>query len=244
VRSRTHRRPSLVNVLLVPVSRSHRPALPISEHAELAAAFARGEERRASAKADDDAHLEWLMGLSSDATTAYSLGHRGPEALQAPEPIVVAVAVLLAQFVVDDWLRRSVRRRDKIAAIAIGAPALLVAARLRDHEQQRRARALGLTAETAPLPPQFGLMTRQFVVELLLVGVQQLRVRHRTGQWGRTSAPVDGANADCFGLITHRGRAARRRPRRRRSGDGPAPPPSGASRGRRRAPSSRRHPRR
>jgi hypothetical protein len=192
VGARTHRRRSpstlCVNLLLVPVGPTYRPALPISQHPELAAAFARGEEARASKPTIDEARTRWLMGLSADEVTAYSLGRGGPEALQAPAPIAVAAVLLVTHLLADTWLRMSRRRRDKLwVTLAVGAVALCDQ-RIAEHARKWRARKLGLTAETAPRPGNISVTLGQLFGRIVLVWVQQVWVRRRTGRWARPSA--------------------------------------------------------
>lgn len=73
-----------VNLTLVPVGRAYRPALPISQRAELATAFAQGEARCASGPSLDEQQMQELMGLSADARTAYRLGAVGPDGCSRP----------------------------------------------------------------------------------------------------------------------------------------------------------------
>jgi hypothetical protein len=192
VSARTHRRRSpctrRVNLLLVPVGPTYRPALPISQRRELAAAFARGVEARACEPTIDEAHTRWLMGLSADEVTAYSLGRGGPEALQAPAPIAVAAVLLVTHLFADTWLRKSRRRRDKLwVTLAVGAVALCDQ-RIAEHARKWRARRLGLTAETAPRPGHITVALGQLIGRIVLVWIQQLWVRRRTGRWARLSA--------------------------------------------------------
>jgi hypothetical protein len=191
VSGRSHRRRSpstlRVNLLLVPVGPTYRPALPISKRPELAAAFARGEEARGSGHPTDEAHMRWFMGLSADERTAYSLGLRGPEALQAPAPIAVAAVLLVAHLLGDTWLRGSRRRRDKLwVTLAVGAVALCDQ-RIAERARKRRARVLELTAETAPRPGHMSVALGPFIGRIVLVWIQQLWVRRRTGRWARPS---------------------------------------------------------
>jgi hypothetical protein len=192
VGGRTHRRRSSstlrVNLLLVPVGPTYRPALPISQRPELAAAFARGVEARASEPTIDEARTRWLMGLSADEVTAYSLGRRGAEALQAPAPIAVAAVLLVMHLLADTWLRMSRRRRDKLwVTLAVGAVALCDQ-RIAERARKWRARKLGLTVETAPRPGNITVTLSQLLGRIVLVWIQQLWVRHRTGRWARLSA--------------------------------------------------------
>jgi hypothetical protein len=177
-----------VNLLLVPVGTTYRPALPISERPELAAAFARGEEMRASDDVGDEAHMEWLMGLSGDERTAYALGRSGRDRLHAPEPIAVAISLLLAEFVFETLRRKPLPWRDKVGAFVLLVAAVVVGSAASQRSQLRRAQALGLTPETAPLPAPIAIGLGQLLGRFVLVGAQQLRVRRRTGRWGRVSA--------------------------------------------------------
>jgi hypothetical protein len=192
VSARTHRRRSpstlRVNLLLVPVGPTYRPALPISQRPELAAAFARGEEARGSEPTIDEARTRWLMGLSADEVAAYSLGRGGPEALQAPAPIAVAAVLLVTHLLAETWLRESRRRSGRLwVALAVGAVALCDQ-RIAEHARKWRARKLGLTVETAPRPGHIRVTLGQLLGRIVLVWIQQLRVRRRTGRWARLSA--------------------------------------------------------
>jgi hypothetical protein len=192
VGARTHRRQSAstlrVNLLLVPVGPTYRPALPISQHPELAAAFARGEEARGSEPTIDEARTRWLMGLSADEVTAYALGRGGPEALQAPAPIAVAAVLLVTHLLADTWLRMSRRRRNKLWVTLAVCAAGLCDQRIAEHARKWRARKLGLTAETAPRPGNITGTLGQLFGRIVLVWIQQLWVRRRTGRWARPSA--------------------------------------------------------
>jgi hypothetical protein len=183
------------NLLLVAVGPTYRPALPISERPELAAAYARGEEARASERRTDEAHLSWLMGSSPDERTAYSLGLCGTDALQAPAPIVVAALLLLVERLGDAWLRDSWRSRRRLpVALAVGVLALCDQ-RIAERARQRRARTLGLTAETAPRLGSMTVGLGQWLGRIALMSIQRLWVRRRTGRWGRlgTSSVVAAA---------------------------------------------------
>jgi hypothetical protein len=186
------------NLLLVPGGRFYRPALRISERPDLAAAFARGEEMRAAGPvAPDDAHTEWLVGLSSDERTAYMLGRHGASALRAPAPAPVVVPLLLAQALSESLLGE---RRSRPAKVAIFLAMVAVAwgtALLTDRAERRRAQRLGLTVETAPVAPPAAVMSGQVLVRTLLVGIQRLRSRRVTGRWPR----VDPASTVAAGAI-------------------------------------------
>src|SRR5262249_52005822 len=141
----------------VPVGTTYRPALPISDRPELAAAFARGEEARASGHRTDEAHIAWIAGLPSHERTAYWLGLCGPEALQAPAPIAVVAGPLVAQLLADTWLRGSSRRRREKVAVTVAFWAFTLGhEHLGERARQRRAHRLGVTVETAP---RLGSMT-------------------------------------------------------------------------------------
>jgi hypothetical protein len=186
------------NLLLVPVGSVYRPALRISERPDLAAAFARGEEMRAAGPVDpDDAHMEWLVGLSSDERTAYMLGRHGASSLRAPAPVSVVVALLLAEALSQSLLRERRSRPVKVAIFLAMTAVAIGAAHLTEHAERRRAQKLGLTVETAPVPPSAGVMSGQVLARMLLIGIQQLRSRRATGRWPR----VDPASTVAAGAI-------------------------------------------
>jgi hypothetical protein len=173
------------NLMLVPVGRSYRPALPISQRAELADAFAQGEARRGQSLDEDQ--MEQLMELSADAHIAYRLGAAGPDGLQAPAPIAISVALMLPAVVLETLAQGARSWRDKVALCAALFPAVMSSERASEHARRRRARGLGLTAETAPLPGSLTVAVGQMLGRLLLVGIQQLHLRHRGGRWRRVS---------------------------------------------------------
>jgi hypothetical protein len=174
--------------MLVPVGRIYRPALSISARPDLAAAFAQGEASRASGKGlEDEQQFEQLMGLSADARIAYRLGAGGPTALQAPAPLAVAVPLLLAEVIAEMLTQAPPARRHKITLALALLPAVISVQRIGESARLRRARTLGLTAETAPLTRSVALTVGQMVGRLVLVGIQQTRIRRRTGRWGRVS---------------------------------------------------------
>lgn len=186
------------NLLLVPVGRVYRPALRISEHPELAAAFARGEELRAAGPVDpDDTHTEWLVGLSADERTAYMLGRHGASALRAPAPAAMVVPLLLAEALSQSLLRERRSRPVKVAIFLAMTAVAIGAALLTERAERRRARELRLTVETAPIPPPAAVMSGQVLVRTLLMGMQQLRSRRATGRWAR----VDPASTVAAGAI-------------------------------------------
>jgi hypothetical protein len=186
------------NLLLVPVGSVYRPALRIWERPDLAAAFARGEEMRAAGPGEpDDAHMEWLVGLSSDERTAYMLGRHGASALRAPAPAAVAVALLLAEALTQSLLRERRSLPVKVAIFLAMTAAAIGAALLTERAERRRAQRLGLTVETAPIPPPAAVMSGQVLVRALLIGAQQLRSRRATGRWPR----VDPASTVAAGAI-------------------------------------------
>ena len=198
VRSRTHRPTLRVNLLLVPVGTVYRPALPISTRPELAAAFARGEEMRAAGPGDpDDAHMEWLVGLSSDERTAYMLGRHGASALRAPAPATVVVPLLLAEALSQSLLRARRSRSVKVAIFLAMTAVAIGAAHLTERAERRRAQKLGLTVETAPVAPPAAVMWGQVLVRALVTGIQGLRSRRATGRWPR----VDPASTVAAGAI-------------------------------------------
>jgi hypothetical protein len=177
------------NLLLVPAGTLYRPALRIFEHPELAAAFARGEEMRAARPAEpDEAHMEWLVGLSSDERTAYMLGRGGVSVLRAPAPATMVVPLLLAQALSQFWLRERRPWPVKVAIFLAGIPAAICAARLIERAERRRAEKLGLTVETAPLRAPFGTTFAQLLARGLLVGIQQRRSRRATGRRPRVDS--------------------------------------------------------
>jgi hypothetical protein len=174
------------NLLLVPVGNVYRPALRIAERPDLAAAFARGEEMHVAGPVDpDDAHMEWLVGLSSDERTAYMLGRHGASALRAPAPVSVVVALLLAE-ALSQALLRDRRSRPVTVGIFLAMTAVATgAAHVTERAERRRARKLGLTVETAPIPPSATVMSGQVLARALLIGTQQLRSRRATGRWSQ-----------------------------------------------------------
>jgi hypothetical protein len=139
--------------------------------------------------------MEELMGLSADARTAYQLGAAGPDGLQAPAPLAVVVPLLLAEVVVETLARAAHLKRHKVALCVTFAPAAIYAQRVSERARVRRGRALELTAETAPLPASVGITMRQMVGRLLLVGIQQMRLRRRVGRWGRVTLSSRAAAA-------------------------------------------------
>ena len=181
------------NLLLVPAGSVYRPALRIFEHPELAAAFARGEEMRAAGPGDpDDAHMEWLVGLSSDERTAYMLGRHGASALRAPAPATVVVPLLLAEALSQALLRERRSRPVRVATFLAMTAVAMGAASLTERAERRRAQKLGLTVETAPIPPPPAVMFGQVLVRTLLVAMRQVRTRRATGRWTRVdpASPV------------------------------------------------------
>jgi hypothetical protein len=131
--------------------------------------------------------MEWLMGLSPEARTAYSLGRSGPDALQAPAPLAVALPMLVAERFVDARLRARRGRREKVVVATASFAAVYVTQRASERARLRRGRALGLTAETAPRPAPGWLTLGELAARVLLVGIQQLWTRHQTGRWARAS---------------------------------------------------------
>ena len=176
-----------VNLILVPVGRAYRPAVPISQRTELAAAFAQGQARHASGRAADAQEYEQLMDWSADARIAYRLGAAGPEGLQTPAPLAVVVPMLLAEIVGETLARAAQSKRHRVALRLAFVAVAICGQRVGERASVRRARELGLTAETAPLPASTGITMRQAVGLLLLIGIQQVRVRRRVGRWGRVS---------------------------------------------------------
>jgi hypothetical protein len=176
-----------VNLILVPVGRAYRPALPISQRAELATAFAQGEARSASGQSLDEQQIEELMGLSADARIAYRLGLARPDGLRAPAPLTVAVPLLLAEVLAEALAQAAHSQRHRLALRAAFVTAFIYPQRVSERAAVRRARALELTAETAPLPTSLGLTVGQMLGRLLLVGTQQVGLRRRAGRWGRVS---------------------------------------------------------
>jgi hypothetical protein len=177
-----------VNLLLVPVGPLYRPPLPISQRAELSTAFARGQAARASGRGHDEKHWQEMMELSPDERGAYQLGLAGPGGLQAPASLAVALPLVLAGSVADMLTRVRRPRRWKLALLAVYVPAVVCAQRVNEGAQVRRARALGLTAETAPRPAPSAVILGQLLGRVLLVGIQQVWVRRRVGRWTRVSA--------------------------------------------------------
>jgi len=174
------------NLLLVPVGSVYRPALPIAQRPDLAAAFARGEELRAAGPVDaDDAQMEWLAGLSSDERTAYMLGWGGTSVLRAPASAAVVVPLLLAEAVSQSLLREPRSRAVKVAIFLAMTVVATGAAHLTERAERRRAEKLGLTVETAPFPPSAAVMSGQVLARTLLIGIQHLRSRRATGRWPR-----------------------------------------------------------
>jgi hypothetical protein len=185
------------NLLLVPVGSVYRPALRISEHPDLAAAFARGEEMRAAGPVDPgEAHMEWLVGLSSDERYAYMLGHGGASALRAPAPAAVVMPLLLAEAVSQSLLRERRSRPVKVAIYLAMMAVAMGAARLTERAERRRAEKLGLTVDTAPVP-QLTVMSGQVLVRMLLMGIHHVRTHRATGRWPR----VDPASTVAAGAI-------------------------------------------
>ena len=177
-----------MNLLLVPVGPLYRPPLPISQRTELATAFAQGQAARASGCVADEKHMHQVMEMSADERAAYRLGVAGPDALQAPTSLVVAVPRLLAEGVAEMLLTSAPRPwRHKLVLAAAYGPAVFYAERLDERARVRRARALGLTVDTAPRPVPLALLG-QLLGSLPLLGIQQLLVRRRTGRWGRARA--------------------------------------------------------
>jgi hypothetical protein len=195
-RARARRPPRLcVNLLLVPVGRLYRPPLRISQRTELATAFAQGQAERTSGRVRDEKHMQQMLELSADERSAYRLGLAGPDGLQAPARLAVALPFLLFECVVGTLARAPRRWRHKLALIAAYFPAVVYAQRVSERARVRRARALGLTAETAPRPGPLAVFAGQLLGRILLVCVQQVWVRHRTGRRPRvtTSSVVAAA---------------------------------------------------
>ena len=188
----------ITNLLLVPVGSVYRPALRIFEHPELAAAFDRGEEMRTAGPVDpDDAHMEWLVGLSSDERTAYMLGRGGVSVLRAPAPATMVVPLLLAEALSQSLLRGRRSRPVKVAIFLAMTAVAVGAARLTERAERRRAQKVGLTVETAPVRPPAAVMSGQVLVRTFLMAIQQLRSRRATGRWPR----VDPASTVAAGAI-------------------------------------------
>jgi hypothetical protein len=174
------------NLLLVPVGSFYRPALRISEHPDLAAAFARGEEMRATGPVEpDEAHMEWLVGLSSDERTAYTLGRHGASALRAPAPAVVVVPLLLAEALTQSLLRERRSWPVNVAIFLAMVAGATGAATLTERAERRRAQRLGVTVDTAPIAPSAAVMSGQVLARTLLIGIQHLRSRRALGRWPR-----------------------------------------------------------
>lgn len=172
------------NLALVSVGLGYRPALPISQRPELAAAFARGEARRASGDKVDETQMQWLMAASEDERTAYQLGLAGPKPLDAPAPLAISLALLLANGVAEDLVRGPYPRYQKLPRYAAVAVVVVGSARVSKQAQRRRARALGLTAETTPT---FAIGCGPLLAQLALVGIHRLWLRRRLGRWPRVS---------------------------------------------------------
>jgi hypothetical protein len=177
-----------VNLLLVPIGRFHRSPLAISQRPELATAFAEGQAERASGCRLNEQRMQYVMELSADERSAYQLGVAGPDGLQAPAPLGVTLARLLAVGVAETLVRAPRPRRHRLALLAVYVPAVLYTGRVTERAAVRRARALGLTAETAPRPASLAQTSRQMLALMLLVGIQRAWVRRRVGRWPRPSA--------------------------------------------------------
>jgi hypothetical protein len=176
-----------VNLLLVPIGRFYRAPLAISQQAELATAFAQGEAARASACGLAEQRLEYLMELSADERSAYQLGLAGPDGLQAPAPLGVALPLILAVGVAETLARAPRPRPQRLALLALYVPAVVYTQRVSQRAGVRRRRALGLTAETAPRLASLAQTSRQTLGLVLLVGIQRAWLRHRVGRWPRVS---------------------------------------------------------
>jgi hypothetical protein len=177
-----------VNLLLVPVGSLYRPALPISQRTELATAFAGGQAARAPRPAQGEERWREMMELSADERGAYQLGLAGPDGLQAPASLALAVALLLAEGLAQTTLRVARPRWQNLALISAYFAVGVYAQRAHERARVRRGRALGLTPDTAPRPASVGLVAGQFVGRSVLIGIQQARVRRRVGRWARVSA--------------------------------------------------------
>jgi hypothetical protein len=201
-----------VNLLLVPVGSLYRPALPIAQQTELARALARGRAARAPEPGRGEEHWREIMELSADERSAYQLGLAGPEGLQAPASLVYGVPLLLAEGVAQMLIRVPQPRCQKLALIGAYLAVGGYAQRIDERARVRRARVLGLTAESAPRPGSVVLLMGQFACRFLLIGIQQARVRRRAGRWGRVSASSIVATAAVRELRLRRDwRAAYRR---------------------------------
>jgi hypothetical protein len=101
---------------------------------------------------------------------------------------VVAIPLLLGEWGFETWRRKPLPWRDKVGAFVLLVAAVLAGQHASERSRARRARALGLTPETAPLSTPIAIGLGPLLARFLLVAAQQLRTRRRTGRWGRVSA--------------------------------------------------------
>ena len=165
------------NLLLVPVGPRYRPALPISESPELAAAFAEGQAARAAGRAHDEGEVQQVEAMSADEQTAYWLG-RSDVGLRAPASLLVTVAVVLG-----DAVAQMLGCRPRWWKVALFLPCVMAVAYAQNVSERSRARALGVTTESAPRPAQALIVSAR----LLLVSIQRVWVRRRDGHWSQLS---------------------------------------------------------
>lgn len=137
------------------------------------------------------------MGLPADERTAYWLGLGDPDAVRMPTPVILVVALLLSQFVAEEVLRERGLRREKLGVMVVSLAIAFVGDRVSERARRRRAQSLGLTAETAPLSASPGLTVRLTVVRVVLVCLQHLGVRRRSGRW----VPVSTSSIIAAGAI-------------------------------------------
>jgi hypothetical protein len=177
-----------VNLLLVPIGRFYRSPLAISQRSELATAFARGEAEREPGCGLNEQRMRYVMELSADERSAYQLGLAGPDGLRATAPLAVTLPLILAVRVAETLVRAPRPRRHRLALLALYVPVVVYTQRVGERARVRRARALRLTAETAPRPASLAQTSGQMLGHMLLVCVQRAWVRHRVGRWPRASA--------------------------------------------------------
>lgn len=144
-RRRATRRSMSVNLVLVVPQRMYRPAPDLSRP-ELRAAYDRGRAERAACRREPPPEV---LALRGEARRAYLVGLT--DEVLPPAPLAVELALIAEYALVVPAAYRRTGRRRLVALAAVAANGLVIE-RLRVRLAPRRAHAMGLTPETAPIP--------------------------------------------------------------------------------------------
>jgi len=180
-----------VQLQLVAPHRFYRAAPDLSRP-ELRNAYEQGRADRRTKPPNEalKSRMDLMKAGGPEVRRAYLLGH-GPDRAAAPAPLALALPVigawtgLSAEFERRTGLRP--RLRPAIALLlltALSGPGFV-------RIGERRARALGLSIETAPVRHQSG----SELLQLAIAAVHAVRYRLRRGSWRGDPAPTTTAAA-------------------------------------------------